>query len=484
MKRCIIYTRKSTEERLDMRYNSLEAQRDACLAYIRSQRHNDWEVSPQDLSDGGFSGGNLNRPGLRHLIELVEGNAVDLVVVHKVDRLSRSLIDFAKLVELFDRHNVSFVSVTQNLDTSTSMGRLSLNVLLSFAQFEREIASERIREKIAASRRKGLWTGGKPPLGYAVRNKCLVPIEKEAASVGWIFDTYLATGSVPRVQRLAEVHLGRRMLRGPLYTILRNPIYIGKLRADGELAEGIHDPILPIEVWQEAQRLLAANTRKGRQNRKSDGEAKLLGKLFSRGGRALTRSKTYKHKKIYSYYISRRSRCGKNEAEVDRIPCELLDSLVVQRVRKEVSSREWTNRMVEASAKDPAAVRKLLMVMREDASDDQIYDSIIKVTIDKSSVEIEFCSAEYLNTRGVANSHISNSSVTLTLQWPKRRRGRPIVTSSVRLTNDQDWLDFGRKWFTMLVNGRASSQSSIAAAEGVSQATVSRAIQRALSPPS
>jgi DNA invertase Pin-like site-specific DNA recombinase len=194
--RCAVYTRKSTEERLDLRYNSLEAQKDACRAYVDSQRHLGWRVIEADLDDGGYSGGSLERPALQQLLELVKAGAIDVVVVHKVDRLSRSLSDFARLAELFDKHRVSFVSVTQQLDTSTAMGRLSMNVLLSFAQFEREIASERIREKIAASRLRGLWTGGVCPLGYRIERKSLIVHDEKAQIVRHLFDRYLGSGPI------------------------------------------------------------------------------------------------------------------------------------------------------------------------------------------------------------------------------------------------------------------------------------------------
>ena len=263
-KRCAIYTRKSTEEGLEQDFNSLDAQREACAAYILSQKHEGWTELSDPYDDGGFSGGSMDRPGLKTLLEDVESGRIDTIVVYKVDRLTRSLADFARMVDVFDGAGVSFVSVTQAFNTTSSMGRLTLNVLLSFAQFEREVTAERIRDKVAASKRKGMWMGGAVPFGYDVVDKALIVNPDEAAAIRTIFAEYLGTGSVRqlstrlnelgvvnkrRTDRYGRVTGGTAFSRGALYNILRNPIYIGKVRHKEELHEGLHEAIIVVSAF-------------------------------------------------------------------------------------------------------------------------------------------------------------------------------------------------------------------------------------------
>ena len=256
IKRCAVYTRKSTEEGLEQAFNSLHAQREACEAYIKSQAHEGWKLVKAAYDDGGLSGGTMERPALRQLLADVAAGRVHIIVVYKVDRLTRSLADFAKIVDILDGHGASFVSVTQQFNTTTSMGRLTLNVLLSFAQFEREVAGERIRDKIAASRRKGMWMGGSIPLGYDVKDRELIVNEVEATTVREIFETYVQLGSVAQLQ--TKLHQrgivskrrvsstgrtcgGVRFGRGPLYWLLRNPVYVGRVSHKGQIFEGRPD---------------------------------------------------------------------------------------------------------------------------------------------------------------------------------------------------------------------------------------------------
>lgn len=232
VKNCAVYTRKSTEEGLDQSFNSLDAQREACLAYITSQKAEGWIPVQANYDDGGYSGGNIERPGLKKLIEDIKAGKVDIIVVYKIDRLTRALMDFAKLVELFDKHQVTFVSVTQSFNTTTSMGRLTLNVLLSFAQFEREVTGERIRDKIAASKKKGIWMGGPIPLGYDLKDRNLLINEKEAGLVRKIYETYLKVRSVIKLIEILnrdgdKTKAGNNFTRGMLYTLLASPLYIG-----------------------------------------------------------------------------------------------------------------------------------------------------------------------------------------------------------------------------------------------------------------
>ena len=262
--RCAVYTRKSSEEGLEQDFNSLEAQREACEAYVRSQAHEGWKLIPDRFDDGGFSGGNMDRPGLQRLMTLVADGKIDIIVVYKIDRLTRSLTDFARLAEVLDKQGVSFVSVTQQFNTTTSMGRLMLNVLLSFAQFEREITGERIRDKIAASKKKGMWMGGPVPMGYDVKDRQLVINGPDASIVSSIFSLYLDEGNVPalldrlsrdkivtapRTSAKGKLSGGKPFTRGHLYKLLSNPIYIGRVPHRTTSHPGQHQPIIDKAVW-------------------------------------------------------------------------------------------------------------------------------------------------------------------------------------------------------------------------------------------
>ena len=272
--RCAIYTRKSTDEGLDQAFNSLDAQREACAAFILSQKHEGWSALPVAYDDGGYSGGTMERPALQRLMADIDAGQVDVVVVYKVDRLTRALSDFAKLVEVFDRHDVSFVSITQQFNTTTSMGRLTLNVLLSFAQFEREVIGERVRDKIAASKKKGMWMGGMPPLGYDVKDRKLVVNEDEARIVRHIFERYLelksvrtlqeeiaaaGTRSKQRVRPDGSVYGGQVLGRGALYQMLQNRIYRGEITHKGSAYPGQHPAIIDQALWDRVQATLAEN---------------------------------------------------------------------------------------------------------------------------------------------------------------------------------------------------------------------------------
>jgi site-specific DNA recombinase len=320
--RCAIYTRKSTEEGLDQEFNTLDAQRESGEAYIVSQRHEGWECLPDRYDDGGFTGGNMDRPALRRLMVDIEAGKVDCVIVYKVDRLSRSLLDFARIMETFDRHNVSFVSVTQQFNTSTSMGRLVLNVLLSFAQFEREIISERTRDKIAAARRKGKWSGGMPLLGYNVdpQGSKLVVNEREADRVRAIFDLYAEHQSLLAV--VAELDErgwvnkrwttkkgiergGKRFTKTSLHKLLTNVTYIGKLRYKDEVHDGEHEAIVSTVAWQQVQSLLSRNGRTGGAAVRNKFGALLKGILHcSACGTAMSPTHSTKNgNKRYRYYV-------------------------------------------------------------------------------------------------------------------------------------------------------------------------------------
>src|SRR5215213_10057525 len=271
--RCAVYTRKSSDEGLDKEFNTLDAQREACEAYVASQRAEGWSLVRDRYDDGGFSGGTLERPALKRLLADIEAGRVDVVVVYKIDRLSRSLTDFAKLVDVFEAHGVTFVSVTQAFNTTTSMGRLTLNILLSFAQFEREVIGERIRDKVAASKARGMWMGGKVPLGYDVRERKLVVNEAEAARVRRVFDLFAETGSgVETVRRLqdegATSKSGRSLDKGDVYKLLNNRTYIGEVAHKGKVFPGEHQAIVPRELWDRVHAVLQESPRaRANQNR-------------------------------------------------------------------------------------------------------------------------------------------------------------------------------------------------------------------------
>jgi len=317
--RCAIYTRKSSDEGLDQSFNSLDAQREACEAYIRSQKHEGWKVLPAHYDDGGASGGNIDRAALQKLLEEIDAGRVDMVVVYKIDRLTRSLADFAKLVERLEAAGASFVSVTQQFNTSTSMGRLTLNVLLSFAQFEREVTAERIRDKIAASKKKGLWMGGLVPLGYDKGNDGLVINGQEAEIVRRLFEAYLEFGNVRELKQHAhrigfltktrtlqsgEIVEGRPFTRGRLYHLLSNPIYIGKIQHKTDQYEGVHDAVIDESLWTKVQERLQQNRvdRKSRSNAKNP--SPLAGKVFDQNGHPLTPEHSNKKGHRYRYYVS------------------------------------------------------------------------------------------------------------------------------------------------------------------------------------
>ncbi|MFO0992608.1 MAG: recombinase family protein [Hyphomicrobiales bacterium] len=337
--RCAVYTRKSSEEGLEMEFNSLDAQREACEAYIVSQKAEGWVLVPDRYDDGGTSGATLERPALQRLLADIEVRRIDVVVVYKIDRLSRALMDFAKLVEVFDRNNVTFVSVTQSFNTTTSMGRLTLNILLSFAQFEREVIGERIRDKFAASRKKGMWMGGFVPLGYEVRDRKLVVNKAEAATVRMIFERFIKIGSATElVRRLrAENVRGKRgkvVDKGYIYKLLNNRVYIGEAVHKGISYPGEHQAIIDRTLWGRVHTILRESPRKRSANTRAQTPALLKGLIFGQDGRAMTPAHTRKGGKLYRYYVS--TDVLKRDADactVRRLPAAEIESAVIDQLR-------------------------------------------------------------------------------------------------------------------------------------------------------
>ena len=361
-KRCAVYTRKSTDEGLDMEYNSLEAQRDAGLAYVASQRHEGWIALQDGYDDGGFSGGNIERPGLRRLMADIEAGKIDIVVVYKIDRLTRNLTDFAKLVEVFDRHGVSFVSVTQQFNTATSMGRLMLNVMLSFAQFEREVTGERIRDKIAASKAKGMWMGGTPPLGYDVVERKLLVNEQEADLVRYIFRRYGEHGSAADLVRELEIEgrttkawqtqggqfrEGRPIDQQYLFKLLRNRIYLGEVQHKDKSYPGQHEAIIDQDTWDLVHAFIERR-KQGPRKSITQHSALLTGLLYAPDGQLMIHSFTRKKNgRLYRYYVPylyKRRNAGATLApgviEVGPLPAAEVETAVLEQIQKVLRAPE------------------------------------------------------------------------------------------------------------------------------------------------
>jgi site-specific DNA recombinase len=463
--RCAIYTRKSSEEGLEQEFNSLDAQREACEAYILSQKHDGWIALPVLYDDGGLSGGNMERPALKRLLEDVSAGRVDVIVVYKVDRLTRSLSDFARIVDTLDKHDVSFVSVTQAFNTTSSMGRLTLNVLLSFAQFEREIAGERIRDKIAASKRKGMWMGGTIPFGYQVKDRKLEVVDSEAKTVRLIFVTYAELGTVEALteqlvqngvtntrerageRELEQVRIGGKAVedssggsnpaandtyasashfsRAALHHMLKNPLYIGKVSHKGQTYEGLHQPIVEEVLWARVQRQIAKNTNIRTSGRRSKHPSLLVGKIETEDGRVLTPTHAVKRGVRYRYYANFRS-ASKSEGDVHscqpviRIPAAAIERLVTDRFLTLLRSQNEIAGLFQPLNLSASQLREVIQKAREtadtwqtkSASDQRAVLQTVLVRIRLQSDHVELC----LSRRGLLQIVIeptaSNSSQT------------------------------------------------------------------------
>ena len=412
--RCAIYTRVSTDQGLEQDFNSLDAQYDASQAYIRSQVHAGWTMVRAKYDDGGFSGGNTDRPALQRLLEDVRAGKVDIIVVYKVDRLTRSLADFAKLVELFDRHGVSFVSVTQQFNTTTSMGRLTLNVLLSFAQFEREVTSERIRDKISASKRKGLWVGGMAPLGYDTKDRKITVNEAEAACVRTIFRSYLKLGSlnllmadlraggiVTRVRSLktGQTAGGIPFTRGPLAYLLRNRFYVGEVAFKGDTLTGEQPAIVDRDLFDAVQAKLSEQVTNHKLSR-TKSEALLLGHIYDDRGHRMTPSHVRKGGIKYRYYISSALLQGraKQSGTVSRIPADEIEALVAKSVRDHLN--------------EPTEIEDAILV----------HNQVARIEVQSDRLFIELTNAKGVD-RKQKRSRTSSRS-------PGTRRHQPVAVNS------------------------------------------------------
>jgi site-specific DNA recombinase len=405
---CAVYTRKSTEEGLEMEFNSLDAQREVCEAYIASQKAEGWLLVPDRYDDGGCSGGTLQRPALQRLLADIEAKRINVVIVYKIDRLSRALMDFARLVELFDRNLVTFVSVTQSFNTTTSMGRLTLNVLLSFAQFERELTGERIRDKFAASRKKGMWMGGWTPLGYDVRDRKLVIDVREAAHVRFIFERFERLRSVTKLIPILaaegiKAKSGKPVEKGYLYRIISNPVYVGEARHKGTSYLGEHKAIIDRALWQRVQDILKVNPRKRAAHSRARTPALLRGLIFGPSGTAMTPSHTRRNGKLYRYYIDMDVlKRGAAPGPVSRIAAGDVERAVIDQLRAilrapEIIIRTWRtarrkiDQITEAEVRDALEQLDPLWGELFPAEQARIVQLLVeRVDVQEDGVEIRF----------------------------------------------------------------------------------------------
>ncbi len=396
--RCAIYTRKSSEEGLEQDFNSLDAQREACEAYIKSQMHEGWVLIKKEYNDGGYSGGTMNRPAFQELLLDIEDNKIDIVVVYKVDRLTRSLMDFSKIIDVFDKHGTSFVSITQQFNTTTSMGRLTLNILLSFAQFEREVTGERIRDKIAASKKKGMWMGGCTPLGYEKVGTTLVIKEDDAQKVKLIFDKYLELQSVPKLKDWLEkedikTKKGREFFKGQLYHMLSNKVYIGKIVHKDNVYEGEHDGIIDDITFERVQKLLYENKLDKVCGTKSSSNSLLKGLIFDDKNNKMTPSHSNCHGRRYRYYISQAiKKYKKSQAgSVSKIPAGEIEKFVIENVKEFLQNKKEMHRIL--SYYDLKEQERLINAIKqiEDFAEPKLIRAIVnKVTVSDKSVEVAF----------------------------------------------------------------------------------------------
>lgn len=498
---CAIYTRKSSEEGLEQDFNSLHAQREACEAYIASQKSEGWRLHPAHYDDGGFSGGNLDRPALTRLLADIEQKRIKVIVVYKVDRLTRSLADFAKMVERFDALGVSFVSVTQQFNTTTSMGRLTLNVLLSFAQFEREVTGERIRDKIAASKKKGLWMGGNTPVGYKPNGRTLDIDSDHAPMVQEIFSGYLKHGCVRKLKTALDrsgikspirtYESGRQtggmpFTRGNLYKILSNPIYIGKIAHKGEAYPGQHPAIIEQQLWNEVQLQLTANSQRRKKQRSAPSDSLLAGILFDEQGHRLIPSHSQKQSKRFRYYVSEPLVTNVREEALDgiRIPANDLERIVIKQLIRWLSNDEV---LLDELHPPPELVHKTLAEARSLAQDlnskslaYQLIRKLVKsVSIGKESICITLLPRNILEEDSEATS-------LLTIPIAIKRCGfairllvegqTPKPLADPRLIQN---IAKGYRWMEQLTSGVAKSVGEIAAKEGITNSHVTRMIYRA-----
>lgn len=435
--RCAIYTRKSSEEGLEQDFNSLDAQREACEAYIKSQMHEGWILVEKEYNDGGYSGGTMNRPAFQELLSDIEEDKIDIVVVYKVDRLTRSLMDFSKIVEVFDKHKTSFVSITQQFNTTTSMGRLTLNMLLSFAQFEREVTGERIRDKIAASKKKGMWMGGCPPVGYKKEDKKLFVEENEAQKVKLIFNKYLELQSVPKLMECLKkenikTRTDNEFYKGQLYHMLSNKVYIGKIVHKDNVYDGEHEGIIDEITFERAQKLLYENKVDKICGTKCSSNSLLTGLIFDDNNNRMTPSHSTSHKRRYRYYVSLAIQKYKKlkAGSVSKIPAGEIEKFVVLTTKELLQNKKQMQKIL--SDFDVNRQIKLLKVAKniKDYYNPKLIRSIVnKVIVSDKNVEITYDEKNIIEVLSI----ISRGDI-VTLISQEKEIEPIIITKSIRIS--------------------------------------------------
>ena len=521
--RCAIYTRKSSEEGLEQAFNSLTAQREACIAFIESQRHEGWRVLDAHYDDGGYSGATLERPALQRLLADIAAGRLDCVVIYKLDRLTRALTDFAKMVEAFDARGIALVSVTQQFNTTSSMGRLTLNVLLSFAQFEREVTAERIRDKFAASKRKGLWMGGRVPLGYDLTERQLRVNEAEARLVRGFYERYLALGCVSKLRAeliaqgiVSKQRLSRRGVasggvpysRGALYELLKNRLYLGEITYRGEVYPGQHEPILERSAWERVQQQLARRRKARREGTRARVPSLLLGRLYSDSGARYTPTHSSNSAKRYRYYVLQAA--GQRQAlsaPVGRICAPDLERLVLQRLLAWLSDPLALLDALSNPGDDTALAQTLLAgasarcrawpTLTSEQLREFVRAVVVKVTIGPGNIAIAL-SKSVLRALllAVADNRFYESEddlIELSVEACLQRRGRAIrlvisrdTPGDVHAQDDRrliQTLAQAHQWLEQLLSGEVSSLRRIAAAVGKSERYVSKVIRTAFIAP-
>jgi DNA invertase Pin-like site-specific DNA recombinase len=528
--RCAIYTRKSSEEGLEQSFNSLDAQREACQAYILSQRQEGWRAIDAHYDDGGYSGGSMERPSLKRLLADIEAKKIDTVVVYKVDRLTRSLADFAKIIEVFDARGASFVSVTQQFNTTSSMGRLTLNVLLSFAQFEREVTGERIRDKIAASKRKGMWMGGMVPLGYDLKDRHLILNDREAEHVREIFRLYLEFGCVKRlkahldasgvkskvrVSRSGRSSGGTTYSRGALYKVLQNRIYLGEIPHKGQSYPGEHAPIVDQDLWERVRALMSENVRARRHGANANAPSLLRGLLYDEEGNRFTPSHAVKRGKRYRYYVSQRviRDTASPSAQPGRIPARELEQVVLDELKSFLSSADQVSttlskldddlEITHALIQSAAGCARRLEGVSPSSLSETLEKIVLRILIHRESVEIHIDQAKLraqllgpqrvkLQTQDTINDP-SQQPIALTIETRLKRCGREMRLVIPSQSADGapgnavpaliKAISRAHEWVRLIVAGEYKDQRAIAAAAGLNERYVSRIIQSAFLAP-
>jgi site-specific DNA recombinase len=508
--RCAVYTRKSCEEGLEQSFNSLDAQREACEALILSQCHEGWRALPAPYDDGGYSGGTLERPALQQLLADVAANKIDTIVVYKVDRLTRSLADFAKIIEALDARGVSFVSVTQQFNTTTSMGRLTLNVLLSFAQFEREVTGERIRDKIAASKRRGMWMGGNVPVGYDVKERKLMVNPAEAKIVRKIFSLYFELSCVRSLKiRLDKEGIrskvrtspggersgGSRFSRGALYKILNNRLYLGEITHKGQCHRGEHEAIISRELWDQVQTQLRGDNQGRRSGVRVESPSLLTGLIFDGEGNKLTASHAVKNGRRYRYYCQAVTQQGPASGSSIRIPAYDIESRVPARIAEFLASNKEVMDQLGAPEETAESIQQLLRSAADTSrvlkvgTRAEIFDVVRKVVqrivVQSEQVHILLKKKDlrFILLREDSQGQVINYIISLELAAKLARRGREIrlvVSPSAEKApayQSQALLKAvarAHDWREQLVTGKASGPQAIAKQTGLDESYVRR----------